>query len=408
MGPSGYAVVDVETTGLRPAHHDRVIEVGIVQTDTAGEITGEWGSLVNPGRDLGPQRIHRITAADVRHAPPFEALAGTIAGLLRGRVVVAHNLRFDAMFLASEFTRMGVAAPLAVRSGVCTMTWAPHFIPEAPRNLAGCCAVAEVPLEGHHDALVDTRAAAGLLRHYIRLGNAAGADLPWADVLAAQRSWPDLPASTAQAVRRGVSADRDAHFLARVLDTLPRVAEPAGADTYLDLLDRVLLDRDISPTAGDALAEFANGIGLSWGDLHRLHRDYLAALARSAIAEGAVDARERDELARVAGLLDLPPDAVDEALDRAAAGAEREVRRYRLQPGDLVAFTGEAEVPREVWESRARQAGYVPHPRVTKEVRLLVAADPDTMSQKARRARIYGVPVVTTRAFKRMIAQPRD
>ena len=403
MVPSGYAVVDVETTGLNPAHHDRVIEVGVVQTDPAGVITGEWGSLVDPGRDLGPQRIHRITAADVRHAPPFAAVAGTIAGLLRGRVVVAHNLRFDAMFLASEFRRIGVAAPLAEETGVCTMTWAPHFMPEAPRNLAGCCAIAEVPLSGHHDALVDARAAAGLLRHYIRL---AAAGLPWADALAASPPWPDLPAATAQAVRRGVSADRDAHFLARILDTMPRAAEPPGADTYLDLLDRVLLDHDISPTAADALVEFANGMGLSWSDLQSLHLDYVAALARSSVADGPVRPADRDELARVVRLLDLPPGAVDEALDRAEETC-RPVRRYRLDPGDLVAFTGDTDDSREIWEARARDAGYVPHPRVTKEVRLLVAADPDTMSQKARRARIYGVPVVSSRAFTRMIAQSR-
>ncbi|MEU6717374.1 exonuclease domain-containing protein [Nonomuraea sp. NPDC046802] len=62
MPPNGYAVIDTETTGLRPTWHDRIIELGIVHLDASGEITREWGSLVNPGRDLGPQRIHRITA----------------------------------------------------------------------------------------------------------------------------------------------------------------------------------------------------------------------------------------------------------------------------------------------------------------------------------------------------------
>lgn len=46
--------------------------------------------------------------------------------------------------------------------------------------------------------------------------------------------------------------------------------------------------------------------------------------------------------------------------------------------------------------------GYVPHPNVTKKVRLLVAADPDTLSGKARKARAYGVPIVTPKAFSRM------
>ncbi|WP_460363961.1 3'-5' exonuclease, partial [Actinocorallia lasiicapitis] len=131
---NGYAVVDVETTGLDPGRHDRVVEIGVVQLDPAGRETGSWGSLVNPGRDLGPQRIHRIVAADVRHAPAFAELAGTVADLLRGRIVAAHNLAFDAAFLAAEFRRAGTDVPLDPASGACTMRWAPVFLPGAPRN----------------------------------------------------------------------------------------------------------------------------------------------------------------------------------------------------------------------------------------------------------------------------------
>ncbi|GAA4635931.1 hypothetical protein GCM10023196_083570 [Actinoallomurus vinaceus] len=398
--PYGYAVVDVETTGLRPDWHDRVIEVGIVQLDASGDVTGEWATLVNPGRDLGPRRIHRIVAADIRHAPAFEEVAGTIAALLRGRVVAAHNLAFDALFISGEFTRLGASAPLAPEVGVCTMRWAPHFMPEAPRNLAGCCALADVPLSGHHDALVDARAAAGLLRHYLGL---AEGRVPWRDLLetAASARWPDLPDAGATAVRRGVSAERDGHFLARILDRMPRVPEPAVADSYLGLLDRVLLDRRISPTQADALVEFAAAVGLGRADLYRLHHDYLAALARAALVDGAVTPARRDELVGVAGLLELPPESVTRALERTV----RPFDRFRLEPGDRVAFTGEAELGRDVLEARARSAGYVPHPRVTKEVALLVAADPDTLSGKARRARIYGIPIVTTGTFLRLTGQ---
>ncbi|GAB3988252.1 hypothetical protein GCM10029978_110150 [Actinoallomurus acanthiterrae] len=402
--PYGYAVVDVETTGLRSDWQDRVIEVGIVQLDASGDVTGEWATLVNPGRDLGPRRIHRIVAADIRHAPAFDEVAGTIAALLKGRVVVAHNLAFDALFISGEFARLGATAPLAPEAGVCTMRWASYFMPEAPRNLAGCCALADVPLSGHHDALVDAHAAAGLLRHYLGLVEGR---VPWRDLLetAASAPWPDLPNTNAPAVRRGVSAERDGHFLARILDRMPRVPEPAVADSYLGLLDRVLLDRRISPTQADALVEFAAAVGLGRADLDRLHHDYLAALARAALVDGAVTPAQRDELVRVAALVGLPPGSARRALERAAEGRARPFDRFRLERGDRVAFTGEAELGRDVLEARARSAGYVPHPRVTKEVALLVAADPDTLSRKARRARIYGIPIVTTGTFLRLISQ---
>src|SRR5918999_3535626 len=81
---NGYAVVDVETTGLNAKPHDRVIEIGVVQLDREGRVSGEWATLVNPVRDLGPVGIHGIRAADVRLAPAFEQIAGTISGPARG------------------------------------------------------------------------------------------------------------------------------------------------------------------------------------------------------------------------------------------------------------------------------------------------------------------------------------
>ncbi|HET9138757.1 exonuclease domain-containing protein, partial [Actinophytocola sp.] len=133
-----YAVIDVETTGLRTSWHDRVIEIGVVHVDAHGTFTGQWCSLVNPNRDLGPQIIHGISAAEARRAPTFDQLAGTIAGLLRGRVTVAHNLAFDAQFLHAEFGRLGIEIPIGTDSGLCTMRLATHFLPTAARNLHDC------------------------------------------------------------------------------------------------------------------------------------------------------------------------------------------------------------------------------------------------------------------------------
>ena len=51
----GYAVVDLETTGLFPGGQDRIIEIAVVLTDRTGEVEETWWTLVNPERDLGPQ-----------------------------------------------------------------------------------------------------------------------------------------------------------------------------------------------------------------------------------------------------------------------------------------------------------------------------------------------------------------
>ncbi|WP_214414477.1 3'-5' exonuclease [Sphaerisporangium fuscum] len=199
-GP-GYAVVDVETTGFRTSEDHRVIEIAVVHLDPAGEVTGEWATLVNPERGVGPEDVHGITAEEALLAPTFERIAGTVAGLLRGRIVAGHNLPFDARFLTYEFARAGVDRPVDHREGVCTMSWAAHFLRGDPRTLPDCCAAAGVPLDGHHEALSDARAAAGLLRHYIA---AAGPVPPWHHVFraAARVPWPDVPGTEAVGVRR--------------------------------------------------------------------------------------------------------------------------------------------------------------------------------------------------------------
>lgn len=65
---TGYAVVDVETTGLFSAGQDRIAEIAVVLVDPDGKVEDSWATLVNPGRDLGAQHIHGIRAADARHA----------------------------------------------------------------------------------------------------------------------------------------------------------------------------------------------------------------------------------------------------------------------------------------------------------------------------------------------------
>lgn len=124
---------------------------------------------------------------------------------------------------------------------------------------------------------------------------------------------------------------------------------------------------------------------------------------------------ELDDLHDVAALLDLDPAEVDVALagTEAAAAAEDPsgsstatdgaAAGFALKPGDLVVFTGQMSEPREVWEARAAAAGLVPHRGATKKVSLVIAADPDSLSGKARKAVDYGIPIVTEEAFDRMV-----
>ncbi|MDM8084884.1 exonuclease domain-containing protein [Cellulomonas cellasea] len=423
---SGYAVVDVETTGLFPGGHDRIVEIAVVQVSPGGEVEESWATLVNPQRDLGPQHIHGIRASDVLTAPTFAQIAGTLSALLVGRVFVAHNASFDRRFVQHEFGALGHDVPLVAETTLCTMEWSSRLLPHAPRSLAGCCATAGITLTDAHEALADATATAALLRHYLHkagmpsgargrslLGSSMMWQPPWAGTveLAKTALWPRIPATDIACVRRGSAAERQTPFLARLVDHLPRTAETWECEQYLALVDRALLDRVVSVREQEGLARASVELGIDRPTALQLHRAYLDSLARTAWADGVVTDDEVEDLCAVATLLSLSADDVDRALSSASAGpvvpgTDAEYiapAQFRLRVGDLVVFTGDMVEPRDTWVGRASRAGVVAHPSVTKKVTLVVAADPDSLSGKARKAADYGIPIVTEHAFSGLL-----
>jgi DNA polymerase-3 subunit epsilon len=165
-----------------------------------------------------------------------------------------------------------------------------------------------------------------------------------------------------------------------------------------------LLDRDISTTEADGLVTVAEALGLGRADVRSLHRRYLTGLAVVALADGVLTADERQDLHDVAALLELPATTVDRALADAASGPARPERQFwQLRQGDVVVFTGTMTPAREEWEAGAEAAGLVVGEGVNKRTRLLIAADPDSMSGKAKKARQYGVPIVHPQAYRAML-----
>ena len=97
-----FAVVDVETTGLNP-QVDRVIDLCVVMLDEFGNLEGELATLVRvwPPPPGAPGDVYES-------APEFGEVAGHVASVLEGRVLVGHNVTFDLRMLQSEFTRCGL------------------------------------------------------------------------------------------------------------------------------------------------------------------------------------------------------------------------------------------------------------------------------------------------------------
>ncbi|HPU14154.1 MAG TPA: exonuclease domain-containing protein [Aeromicrobium sp.] len=396
-----FAVIDFETTGISPERGDRVTEVGLVLTDDFGAIEYEWSTLVNPRRDVGASHIHGLTARDLLDAPTFDEIADDILELVAGRSITAHNAVFDMRFLLSELSRAGY--PIQERpAALCTMKWSGRLV--GPAKLSQCCQALGIDLSNAHAALADAKATANLLPHFLAMSDAEG---DWeTDVRrASANSWPALNGKSGTAVLRNRSEPQiqSDGWLDEVLGATWIPGVPEDEASYLLVLDRALLDREISLTEGRELAAAARAASLSGQTIARLHSDYLRAVAVEALADGVVSSDEQAQLSAVADALRLPEHEIDTALEWAQANASsaKATKAFNLLPGDRVVFTGQMQRDRDEWVTTIMSAGLVSG-GVAKSTKLLVAADPDSLSGKAAKARSYGIPVVSEEAFVRL------
>ncbi|AOY74202.1 bifunctional ATP-dependent DNA helicase/DNA polymerase III subunit epsilon (plasmid) [Arthrobacter sp. ZXY-2] len=391
-----FAVVDVETTGLFTSMHDRVAEVAVVRVDAGGRIVDRWETLVNPQRDLGPQRIHRISAAEILDAPTFAEVAPALTEVLQGCIMVAHNLRFDADFLGYEFTRAGIGIPDGFLQGLCTMRLAHDYVIGNARSLAHCCEFFSIENYRAHCAGDDAEAAAGLLGRYIDL-DPDRAEWTQALEVASLMSWPSNRSGAAAFVphRRRAEGAIEKHFLSRITVHMPEYTGPEEHDQYLALLGQAMLDLHLSVHETRALVRLADELGISQDRCRKLHAYYVEQLAVAAWADGIITPNEEAELYQAAKLLDVDSAVVEYALAQPpAAPATAAPVTGRIALGSTLVLTGAMTRERSELSSFLTEMGYVVAERATKKTDLVVAADPDSLSGKAAKARQYGIPVV--------------
>ncbi|WP_155054880.1 DEDDh family exonuclease [Streptomyces blattellae] len=173
--PQGYAVVDVETTGL--GRDDRIISAAVYRLDARGEVEDHWYSLVNPERDPGPVWIHGLTSDVLEGAPLFQDIAEEFGARLEGRVLVAHNAVFDWQMIAREYARARSEAP--VRQRLCTIALSKELgLPLPNHKLESLAAHFGVIQQRAHHALDDARVLAEAFRPSLHAAAQGGVRLP--------------------------------------------------------------------------------------------------------------------------------------------------------------------------------------------------------------------------------------
>ena len=395
-----FATLDLETTGLSPKR-DRVIEIGIIRTSESGETISTFSSLINCGRDVGKTEIHGIEAWMLQDAPTFSEIAGDVARILNGAILVAHNARFDAQFLDVELERAGRGR--SDIDALCTLELMFAGYPDGPRRLGDCCKALDIQLRPAHDAFNDAAMTSELLHHLLKRVSVHVFPEPiWIE---------ENPKAGRVSLPRGEASNPRLHESTYLSALVHRLS--ANGDTgltsavsvaqYLNLLDQVLEDRKIDSEEADVLFEFAIASGLSQDRVAGLHAAFVANLCAIAAADGDVTPLERRDIEQVANLLAIN-DWEELLIPSTTRRRALPSKESGLSPGVSVCFTGEMSVSRPELERRSVEAGLTLKGGVSKKLDLLVVADADSMSGKARKARELHIRIVSEPVFLRMLS----
>ena len=160
------AILDVETTGFMP--HDRIVEIAIIKIDKDYKIQTSYQTLLNPKRDVGPTKIHGITASMVKEAPQFRDIADTLTRLLTKKtLIIGHNVSFDLRFIEGEL-RSALHRDFSFNSFDTLKTARKHMnLPSY--KLDALCSHLNITNQLQHSAMGDTEATLQLFKHLNQL-----------------------------------------------------------------------------------------------------------------------------------------------------------------------------------------------------------------------------------------------
>jgi DNA polymerase-3 subunit alpha (Gram-positive type) len=166
-------VLDMEMTGTN-ANTDFGIELGAVKWQN-GQILEEFTTFLDPGCPI-PEKITRLTGITddmVYGAPRLTDVIGRFARFAEGCAICGHDVHIDMAFLRKAAQEAGVELPETL---VDTLAFSRAMLPDAKNHkLDTLCKLLAIPLRGHHRAIADARATAGLLGKLFEMARAQGA-----------------------------------------------------------------------------------------------------------------------------------------------------------------------------------------------------------------------------------------
>ena len=382
-----FAVIDTETTGF--GKNDRLVEIAVLIVED-GKIVDEWETLINPGRDISNSSIHGITPDLVSLAPTFAEIEPTVSKLIDGAFLVAHNLAFDKRMLEQEFSWLQKNIDLG--SGFCTLQ-------ATKLKLEAACEKYGVTNLTAHRAYTDARAAAQI---FIKICE----DIDFLEGITPICVNNDVQNKSVRLLTRSAVSQEHALVtpnLRRIINNLGPSIEMGSDLSYLDALSSVMSDFEITVEETSYLNDWAETLGIPQSKQVELHNSFLDQLIMCAQKDSYVSETENSLIEKAARALGITL-KVEGSLQGPNVVST-------FHPGTRVCFTGKAldkdglEIFRETLEAYAKEISLIPVSTVTKKAcDLLVAADKSSTSGKTKKARDFGIQVISVSEFLELIS----
>jgi DNA polymerase-3 subunit epsilon len=158
---------DIESTGLNVIR-DRIVQIALIKYSKDGTKPQELEMLINPGIPISKEamEVHGITPDMVRNKPTFEQVGRQIFDFIGSADLAGYNSdRFDVPMLMEEFSRIGIELDMTKRRNIDVQK---IFYKMEPRTLKAAYKLyCNANLDDAHDALVDVRATADVLKGQI-------------------------------------------------------------------------------------------------------------------------------------------------------------------------------------------------------------------------------------------------
>jgi DNA polymerase-3 subunit epsilon len=292
--------------------------------------------------------------------------------------------------LIQEFNRANTQGEIG--KGFCTMVASRRVLAGSGDSLSATCAELGVEYTKAHSALGDARMTMQIFQKLMEDEQ---------EITPAYVEYQKGVNPSRVLVREAFLSEPD-DALDRIRAFTQKIPFPTSDEksvAYLLLLNMAMQDLVISKSEQSELDHWAIDLGISKEELTDLHQGYLDSFIQAALRDGVITIQERDMIEMVGKALKLQVSIPD-------GPQPIQANEDNLSVGKRVCFTGEASgfsgtaIDRGDLEALAAKVGLHPVRDVTKKgCDLLVAADVSSMSGKAKKAKEWGIPVISVEKF---------